>query len=62
LQRFGKTTYDYDHDFIDALKAGLPECSGIAIGVDRLVMLLADVADIADTLFFPVKEMAESAD
>ena len=56
LTRLGKTTYDYDHDFIDALKVGLPECSGIAVGVDRLVMLLADTADIADTLFFPVRE------
>jgi lysyl-tRNA synthetase class 2 len=53
LKRLGKTTYDYDHDFIEALKAGLPKCSGIAVGVDRLVMLLADTKDIADTLFFP---------
>ncbi len=52
LKRSGKTTYEYDHDFIDALKVGLPTCSGIAVGVDRLVMLLADTADIADTLFF----------
>jgi lysyl-tRNA synthetase class II len=34
----------------------LPKCSGIAVGVDRLVMLLADTADIADTLFFPAIE------
>ncbi len=56
LKRLGKTTYDYDHDFIDALKVGLPKCSGIAVGVDRLVMLLAGVTDIADTLFFPARE------
>jgi elongation factor P--(R)-beta-lysine ligase len=56
LKRLGKTTYDYDHDFIEALKAGLPKCSGIAVGIDRLVMLLADVTDIADTLFFPASE------
>ncbi|MCX6791585.1 MAG: EF-P lysine aminoacylase EpmA [Candidatus Gottesmanbacteria bacterium] len=56
LKRLGKTTYDYDHDFIDALKVGLPKCSGIAVGIDRLVMLLADTTDIADTLFFPAKE------
>lgn len=56
LKRLGKTVYDYDHDFIDALKVGLPKCSGIAVGVDRLVMLLADVTDIADTLFFPGAE------
>ncbi|OGG28953.1 EF-P lysine aminoacylase GenX [Candidatus Gottesmanbacteria bacterium RIFCSPLOWO2_01_FULL_46_21] len=57
LKRLGKTTYDYDHDFIEALKIGLPECSGIAVGVDRLVMLLADITDIADTMFFPAEDL-----
>lgn len=56
LKRLGKTTYDYDHDFIAALKAGLPDCSGIAIGVDRLVMLFANAKKISDTLFFPTSE------
>lgn len=56
IKRLGKTTYDYDHDFIEALKVGLPKCSGIAVGVDRLVMLMADTKDIADTLFFPASE------
>lgn len=56
IKRLGKTVYDYDHDFIEALKVGLPTCSGIAVGVDRLVMLFADATDIADTLFFPGKE------
>jgi len=57
IKRLGKTSYDYDQDFIDALKVGLPASAGIAVGVDRLVMLLSDVTDIADTLFFPAKEM-----
>ncbi len=56
IKRLGKTSYDYDHDFIAALGVGLPDCSGIAIGVDRLVMLLANVTDIADVLFFPSRE------
>jgi lysyl-tRNA synthetase class 2 len=56
LKRLGKTVYDYDRDFIEALKVGLPKCAGIAVGVDRLVMLLADTTDIADTLFFPSGE------
>jgi EF-P lysine aminoacylase GenX len=59
IKRLGKTAYDYDHDFIDALKVGLPTCSGIAVGVDRLVMLFADVANIAETLFFPVEDLFE---
>jgi len=56
VKRLGKTMYDYDHDFIEALKIGLPKCAGIAVGVDRLVMLLAGAKDIADILFFPAKE------
>lgn len=56
VKRLGKTMYDYDHDFINALKVGLPKCSGIAVGLDRLVMLLTDTKDIADTLFFPARE------
>lgn len=59
VKRLGKTAYDYDRDFIDALKVGLPKCSGIAVGFDRLVMLFTDTTDIADTLFFPGKEEFE---
>lgn len=56
IRRMGKTVYDFDHDFIDALKVGLPDCSGIAVGVDRLIMLFADAKSIQDTLFFPASE------
>lgn len=59
IKRLGKTSYDYDHDFIEALKVGLPKSSGVAVGLDRLVMLFADVVDVADVLFFPAKEMFE---
>ncbi|OGG30565.1 EF-P lysine aminoacylase GenX, partial [Candidatus Gottesmanbacteria bacterium RIFCSPLOWO2_01_FULL_46_9] len=52
-RRLGKIDHPVDRDFIDALKAGMPKAGGIAVGVDRLIMLLADVTDIADTLFFP---------
>jgi lysyl-tRNA synthetase class 2 len=55
--RLGKTEHPIDLDFIDALKAGMPTTGGIAVGVDRLIMLFADVTDIADTLFFPVRDL-----
>lgn len=57
IKRLGKTMYDYDHDFIEALKIGLPSCSGIAVGVDRLVMLFANTKTIQETLLFPADEL-----
>lgn len=56
-KKLGKTEYPMDTDFIEALKMGMPETGGIAVGVDRLVALFADTPDIADTLFFPVGEL-----
>jgi lysyl-tRNA synthetase class 2 len=38
---------------VTALEHGLPECGGVALGVDRLVMLLAGAATLADALPFP---------
>jgi lysyl-tRNA synthetase class 2 len=55
----GKTNYPIDSDLIDALKEGVPEVSGIAVGVDRLVMLAADVPSVSETLFFPGDELFE---
>ncbi len=40
-----------DPDFIDSLRQGLPPCSGAALGIDRLVMLLAGKASIADVAY-----------
>jgi lysyl-tRNA synthetase class 2 len=44
----GKEVYPLDEPFLCALAAGLPPCGGIALGVDRLVMLLCDTDDIAE--------------
>lgn len=56
-KQLGKTQYGIDEDLIEALKAGLPPTAGIAVGVDRLIMLAADVSRISDTLFFPAQEL-----
>lgn len=56
-KRLGKTEYGVDEDLIKALKSGMPEVSGIAVGVDRLVMLAANVPAISDVLFFPAHEI-----
>lgn len=42
-----------DEDFLGALEEGLPPSGGIAVGVDRLVMLLADEAVLEKTLWLP---------
>lgn len=56
-RRLGKTEHPVDLDFVEALKVGMPPSGGIAVGVDRLIMLFADVTSIADTLLFPVGEL-----
>ena len=53
----GKTDYPIDEDLIQALESGLPQVSGIAVGVDRLIMLAADVPTVAETMFFPGEEL-----
>lgn len=53
----GKSRYEIDMDFIAALRAGMPPAAGIAVGVDRLVMLFAGAATIQDTLWFPASEL-----
>jgi len=46
--------YPIDEDFLDALAHGLPDCAGIALGLDRLVMLCAGARRIEDVLWAPV--------
>ncbi len=42
-----------DMDFVRALEYGMPTCSGMGMGIDRLTMFMTDQPAIQDVLFFP---------
>jgi lysyl-tRNA synthetase class 2 len=51
--RHGQDTYPIDRHMVAALKHGLPECAGVALGVDRLLMALCEADGISEVIAFP---------
>lgn len=45
-RRLGKCVYPVDEDFLSALDDGMPPCAGVALGVDRLIMVLAGAESV----------------
>lgn len=52
-EHVGLPVYAMDEKLIAALEFGMPECSGVALGVDRLVMRLLDLDSVAAAISFP---------
>lgn len=53
-KRNGQNDVKPDLRLLSALKAGLPDCAGVAVGIDRLLMIMAGVERIDDVLAFPI--------
>jgi lysyl-tRNA synthetase class 2 len=51
-EEMGLPRVPVDDRFLAALESGLPACAGVALGIDRLVMLAAGVKSISDVLTF----------
>jgi len=49
----GLSVIPLDENLLAALEAGLPDCAGVALGVDRLLMWLTGVEHIDQVLAFP---------
>jgi len=43
-----------DERLLSAIEHGLPDCAGVALGVDRLLMVVARTREISDVLAFPI--------
>lgn len=51
----GLPTFTLDAHLLSALDAGLPDCAGVALGFDRVLMLAVGSSNIDDVLAFPVE-------
>ena len=48
-----EVAHPMDHDFAKAIDVGMPPTGGVGLGVERLILLLADQYSIRDIILFP---------
>ncbi|OAQ13744.1 lysyl-tRNA synthetase [Bibersteinia trehalosi Y31] len=54
-EKMGLPPQELDRRFLQALKAGIPNCSGVALGVDRLIMIALNAKRIEEVMAFGVE-------
>lgn len=54
-EQLGLPTSQIDERFLSALKAGVPNCSGVALGVDRLIMIALNAENIKEVIAFSIE-------
>ncbi len=54
-QASGHEVLPVDERFLAALSAGMPACAGVALGIDRLLMLKCNAERISEVLSFPLE-------
>jgi lysyl-tRNA synthetase class 2 len=50
----GRDSVPIDEYLLGALEAGMPSCAGVALGIDRLVMIAAGTNALPDVIAFPI--------
>jgi len=51
----GRTWLPIDSRLLTVMELGFPQCSGTALGIDRLLMVMLDAESIEDVLTFPIE-------
>jgi elongation factor P--(R)-beta-lysine ligase len=53
--KYGHPQVPIDEHLLAALTHGLPECAGVALGIDRLLMIMAKAHKLSDVISFPIQ-------